>query len=69
VDVHLPDGCGLSLLKSFREKFPVLGVLIVTAAAAPETRAQALDMGALKIIGKPFTAREILGEVTKVLGS
>lgn len=61
LDVHLPDGSGLSLLDSLpaavRQRRPV--IVAVTGGVMPEQRAAALAAGCDAIITKPYVAADL----------
>jgi DNA-binding response OmpR family regulator len=67
LDIMLPDGNGLDLLKEIKAKWNHIPVLMLTAwnTSADETRG--LDAGADDYIGKPFTYDVLLARVRKML--
>src|ERR1700710_2928168 len=54
VDLALPDGNGLSLLRQLRVAGSTLPILILTARDGPEDRVFGLDAGADDYLVKPF---------------
>ncbi len=64
LDVGLPDGNGLSLLDSVPEG---TAVIVMTVRDGPEQRAEALRMGALDYLVKPFHPDELLWRIRRVL--
>ena len=59
LDINLPDGSGIDLLKELRaEKNPV-PVLVLTARMQVEDKIDALDIGADDYLVKPFDLREL----------
>ena len=60
LDLSLPDGSGLDLLKEMRGAGNALPVLVVTAAGDVESRIAGLDAGADDYLAKPFHHREFL---------
>ncbi len=54
LDFRLPDSKDLSLLASIREFAPRTQVILMTAHGAPEIVAAALDLGAFRVVTKPF---------------
>lgn len=63
LDLGLPDGDGLDLLRSLRQnKSPVL-VLILTARDALSDRVKGLQAGADDYLSKPFETAELLARV------
>ncbi len=59
LDLRLPDGSGLEVLKRLKKKYPKTEVVIITAYASPETAVEALKLGAFDYITKPFDINEI----------
>ncbi len=60
LDLGLPDGSGLALLKAMRREGDLRPVLIITAAGGIEDRIAGLDAGADDYLAKPFHHREFL---------
>jgi DNA-binding NtrC family response regulator len=54
LDYRLPDSNDLSLLGSIRTLAPQTQVILMTAFGAPEVVRGALDLGAYRVIAKPF---------------
>ena len=59
LDINLPDGSGLSLLREMRRGADRTPVLMLTALASVDDRVAALDQGADDYLGKPFDQREL----------
>ena len=60
LDLGLPDGSGLDLVRELRSDGSALPVLIVTASGDVETSISGLDAGADDFLAKPFNHREFL---------
>ena len=54
LDYRLPDSDDLSLLGAIRSRAPRAQVIMMTAFGAPEVVRGALDLGAYRVISKPF---------------
>jgi two-component system response regulator BasR len=67
LDLGLPDGDGLSLLKQWRQSGCILPVLILTARDALEDRVKGLDQGADDYLIKPFALAELLARVRALM--
>lgn len=67
LDINLPDGNGLDLLKIVKEKSPETGVLIVSAKDSLDDRLKGLDLGADDYITKPFHLAELNSRVNSLL--
>lgn len=59
LDLMLPDGNGLDILKYVRSHFPSTGVLIISAKNALEDKVKGLELGADDYLSKPFHLSEL----------
>jgi len=59
IDMKLPKMDGLEVLKKLKEADSELEVVIVTAYATDASHANAINMGALEYLRKPFLMEEI----------
>lgn len=59
VDIRLPDGSGIEILKYLKEVSADTIVLIITAFSSTETAIEAMKAGAYDYITKPFNLDEI----------
>lgn len=67
LDITLPGGSGIGLLKQVKETAPDRGVLIVSAKGAIDDKLLGLDLGADDYITKPFHMAELNARVQAVL--
>jgi DNA-binding response OmpR family regulator len=67
LDLLLPGGDGLSILRRVRAARPTLPVIILTARGDEADRVAGLQLGADDYIVKPFSARELVARVRAVL--
>ena len=67
LDLGLPDGDGLTLLREWREAGFNEPVLVLTARATVEDRIAGLDGGADDYLSKPFSAEELLARLRALL--
>jgi two-component system response regulator QseB len=67
LDLGLPGGDGLSLLRALRARGDALPVLIVTARDALASRVAGLDAGADDYVVKPFELDELTARIRAVL--
>jgi DNA-binding response OmpR family regulator len=67
LDLSLPDGSGLDLLRSWREAGLTVPVIIVTARLAIEDRLAGLDGGADDFVLKPFIPIELISRIRAVV--
>ena len=67
LDLGLPDGDGLALLRALRHTGDAVPVLILTARDAPEDRVVGLDTGADDYLVKPFHMPEMISRIRALL--
>lgn len=63
LDVMLPDGCGINLLKELRLRGNATPVVLLTALDEVADRIKGLDSGADDYIGKPFDLDELAARI------
>lgn len=63
LDLGLPDIDGLDVLKTTRQKFPRLPVLVLTARDGVDDRIRGLDLGADDYLVKPFALTELFARL------
>ncbi|MFC0387650.1 winged helix-turn-helix domain-containing protein [Muricoccus vinaceus] len=67
LDLMLPDGSGLSVLKELRGRGDRTPVLLLTARDAVEDRVAGLDGGADDYLGKPFDLEEVAARLRAIV--
>ncbi len=67
LDLGLPDGNGMDLLRHFRAERRQLPILVITARDSLEDRLSGLDGGADDYLIKPFVASELLARLRAVV--
>jgi CheY-like chemotaxis protein len=65
LDIHLPDGNGLDLLKEIKEISPGTKVIVISADGTEQNRQRAFSGGAFQFIEKPFN----INDITRVMES
>lgn len=68
LDLQMPGMNGIEVLKRAKELLPDLHVIMFSAHANVENAVDAMKLGAVDFIQKPFTPKEIRELVSKVLG-
>jgi DNA-binding NtrC family response regulator len=67
VDMVLPDGDGLRLLRELKARDPALEVIVVTAHSSIPKAIEAIKEGAFYFVGKPFDPAELIALAGKAL--
>ncbi len=67
VDIGLPDGNGLNLVRSIKESQPKAGILVISARTGLDDKLTGLDLGADDYLTKPFHLSELNARVRSVL--
>ena len=65
-DIKMPGLPGLDLLSTISNKYPDTAVIVITGYATVKTAVEAMKLGAVDFIPKPFTPDEIYNAVEKV---
>ena len=63
LDNHLPDGLGINQIKRWKERFPLIHLIMITAHDSYEERKKAAKDGADHFISKPFSKEVILNSI------
>lgn len=67
LDLMLPDGSGLDILKEIRRSGDAAPVLLLTALDEVEDKVKGLDTGADDYLGKPFDLNELAARVRAIV--
>jgi len=67
LDITLPDGNGLDLLKSIKKHQKKAGIIIISAKNSLDDKIHGLDLGADDYITKPFYLSELNSRIKAVL--
>jgi two-component system response regulator PilR (NtrC family) len=68
-DIRMPKMDGVALLGDLRQRDPALPVVLVTAYASAESAIQAMKLGAVDYITKPFKVAEVKLVLQRVLAA
>jgi two-component system, NtrC family, response regulator GlrR len=63
LDLKLPGGDGIALMKSIHERNPDLPVIMLTAYGSITSAVKAMKQGAYIYLNKPFDYRELLFQI------
>jgi two-component system, NtrC family, response regulator HydG len=67
VDIILPDGTGIDLLREIRLKRPTCPVIMITAYPSVETTRDTFRLGAFDYITKPVRQQEVMDSTIMAL--
>jgi excisionase family DNA binding protein len=67
-DLRMPEMDGLSLIREARRLHPRLPVIIVTGYSSESSAIQAVNLGVVGYLVKPFRIPQVLSAVAKALG-
>ena len=67
VDLRMPEMDGIEVLKKIKEKDSSIEVIIVTAYASEESFANAITLGAMEYLRKPFLMGEVYALADRAL--
>jgi DNA-binding response OmpR family regulator len=69
LDLNLPDGNGLDLLRDIRkEQGTAVSILVLTGMRQEDAVVRGLELGADDYVTKPFSPPELLARVSRCLG-
>lgn len=66
LDIMLPDGNGLDILRHLKQEQPTTGVLIISAKDALDDRVKGLEIGADDYLTKPFHLSELHARIKAI---
>ena len=69
LDIIMPETDGMEFLTQIRERYPDLPVIMVSAETSTETTAEAIRLGALEFITKPFDVNDVRTIAERALAS
>lgn len=67
VDIHLPDGDGMSLIELFKKHNPTGAAMIITGDATADSAITAIRRGAADFLPKPFNQDTLLERMRRAL--
>ncbi|AEG60490.1 response regulator transcription factor [Desulforamulus ruminis] len=67
LDVMLPGMDGFAVCRALRERFPAMGMVMLTAKGQEQDKVQGLQLGADDYVVKPFSPKELLARIESLL--
>jgi DNA-binding response OmpR family regulator len=67
VDINLPDGSGLDLIKEMKHSHPNTGIIIISARDSLNNKIEGLELGADDYLTKPFDMAELLARINSIV--
>jgi DNA-binding response OmpR family regulator len=67
LDIGLPDGNGLSLIRKLKKFHPETGIIIISAKNSMDDKISGLDLGADDYLTKPFHLPELNSRIKSLL--
>ncbi len=66
IDIYLPDGDGMTILRTIRANTNV-PIVLISGSGTPNSRADAIDLGADDYVMKPFSVRELQARMARLV--
>ncbi len=67
VDINLPDGSGLDLIRRMKSRAPTTGIIVISARDSLENKIEGLELGADDYLTKPFDVAELIARVKSLM--
>jgi DNA-binding NtrC family response regulator len=67
LDIKMPKISGLEILNKIKQKKPDLKIIMITGYRCAETAQEAINSGASDYIIKPFSSKDILKSVERII--
>jgi len=67
LDLKMPGMDGMDVFRQFRLRWPDTAIVLVTAHGSVDAAVEAMKLGAVDFVQKPFAPQEIRDVVTRVL--
>lgn len=67
VDISLPDGNGLNIIRKLKREKPEVGIIIISAKNSLDDKLTGLDIGADDYLTKPFHLSELNARVKSII--
>lgn len=67
VDINLPGGSGIDIIKELKQKAPQTGIIVISARNSTSNKIEGLELGADDYITKPFELSELIARIKSLL--
>jgi DNA-binding response OmpR family regulator len=67
VDINLPDGSGLQIIREIKKMEPATGIIVISARNSLDNKIEGLELGADDYITKPFDMAELVARVKSII--
>ncbi len=67
MDIKMPKTSGMEILKEIKSINPAIKVIMITGYKSVETATEAIRSGASDYIVKPFSSKDVLDAIKKLL--
>ncbi len=67
IDINLPDGSGLDLIRILKKQNSDTGIIVVSARNSLDNKIEGLELGADDYITKPFEIAELIARIKSLL--
>lgn len=67
VDINLPGGSGLNLIRELKAVNPSTGIIVISARNSLDNKLEGLDLGADDYITKPFDMAELVARIKALI--
>lgn len=67
LDMKLPDTDGMVVLRALRKEYPAIRVIVMTGYSTVENAVEAMKLGAVDYLTKPFTDEALVGAVQRAV--
>lgn len=67
VDINLPGGSGLELIREIKKQNPETGIIVISARNSTDNKIEGLELGADDYLTKPFDIAELVARVKALI--
>jgi len=67
VDINLPDGSGLNLIREAKRVQPDTGIIVISARNSLDNKIEGLELGADDYLTKPFEMAELVARIKSLI--